>query len=168
MANNENQRTMGLAISGSDRAKVERYIKASGLSVSRFLHKAVLAYITTLPDPEVPTVPLVKPLPHGEEPTHFFQATEEEMRRIGATRADFAAYDMDGQDKLLLQLRWLRGYGALGGIMPCARYDGDMAYLAWLEDHCLRTDRPKGVATARRIRAHLLNLPDPPPRGPTT
>lgn len=162
MPNSTNQRTLSTSLSGNDLMKVERYIKASGISASRFIHKALLAYVQTLPDPDAPVAPLVRPAPNGPEPTHYSNATDEEMERLGISMQDYALYDMDGQDNCLFQLRWLRGHGLLNRIVPKARYDGDTAYLDWAEQSATQRNNLKAVQHLKRVRAHLLTLPPPP------
>lgn len=165
MPNSQNQRTLGVSLSGADLAKVDKHIKASGMSVSRFLHQALMAYLPTLPDPDAEKPKLVRPQPHGQDPGGYLAATEEEQRRLGISREDFAAYDLAGQEMCHHQLLWLRGFGLMGGITPKARYDGDMAYLDWLEQHCKDQGLTKSVLRVQRIRAHLLTLPEPPLNG---
>lgn len=162
MPNSTNQRTLSTSLSGADLMKVERYITASGMSASRFIHKALLAYVQTLPDPDAAVTPPERPAPNGPEPRHYSNATEEEMQRLGISMQDYALYDMDGQDNCLFQLRWLRGYGILNRIMPKARYDGDMAYLDWAEYNVTQRNNPKALNRLKQVRAHLLTLPLPP------
>lgn len=143
--------------------KLNASAAALNMSVSDFIREAIHQHVAKAAEltPVQPKGPAVKPTPTGPRPYGLHEVTPEELRRIGMTKA-LRSLDSDEQVDVQEQVGWLRGNGLTKTMTPKARYDGDMAYLDWLESYGSEQGKPALIRRAKQVRAHLLTLPPPP------
>lgn len=136
---------------------------ALNVSVSDFIREAIRQYVAKAAEltPVQPKGPPVKPTPTAPRPFGVHEVTPDELRRMGMTK-DLRTLTSDEQVDVQHQAGWLRGNGLAEDMTPKARYDGDMAYLDYLEHRFSESGEPAKIRRVKRVRAHLLTLPPPP------